>query len=198
MKINGFPIRHSYKPARIISDILSIGLAVFIVISTVNFFPLYKQTINKLGSEDWSLVYEYRYSLTYRQNFAWIFPVLAGAVFVIYLILVLKNHRFEKYRITKNTAQSVYDWYAFAVSLCKLPLLLLIFDYMIIAHQRIMLNYVSYFSLSAVLYVFVIVIIIRLSIHRIRSITEVKHADAVPENDGVKAKLAEDNNPTDN
>lgn len=192
MKINGFPIKHSYRPARIISDVLSVGIAVFIVISTVNFFPLYKETINKLGSEDMSLVYEYRYSLTYRQNFAWVFPALAAVIFAVYLTLVLKSHKFEKFCITKNNAQSVYDWYAFAASLCKLPLLLTVCDYMIIVHQRIMLNFVSLFSLSSIVYVFFTIIIIRFSIHRIRGITEVKKTKNLTENVGIKARLAPD------
>lgn len=198
MKISKYPVKHSYKLARIISDVLSLAIAFLIVNATLNFFPAYRTAINRIGSKNIEeFVREYGYSLTYRQYFAWIFPGLVLAIFAAYLILVLKNHKFAKYNITKQNAQSVYDWYAFAVSLCKTPLLMCVFDMMYIFQQRMMFNEVSLFSFLSVLCAVIIAIIIRLSVHRIRALTEEKEPRNIEESGGVKARLADDDDDSD-
>ena len=191
MKIGKYPVKHSYKLARIISDVLSLAIAYLILNATLNFFKQYKLAINKIGNENLSIVYKYGYSLAYRQYFAWIFPGLILGVFAAYLILVLKSHKFAKYNVTKQNAQAVYDWYAFAVSLCKLPLFLGIFDMMYIFHQRMMFNKVSLFSIQIILDVFIILIIVRLSVHRIRWLTRTEKPTKA-ESGGVKAKIVDD------
>lgn len=194
MKIGKNPVRFSYKPARIISDALSLVLAYVTVSSTVHFFPTYKETINKVLNEeflkgDMRLLYKYGDSLSYRHYFAWIFPALMAGIFAAYLILVLKNHKFAKYKVTKQNAQAVYDWYAFAVSLCKLPIQLCIIEMMYIVHQRLMFNKVSLFSIQMIIYVMVVVIIIRLSVHRIKALTKTETKKT--ETGGVKARIVE-------
>lgn len=192
MKIGNYSVKHSYKPARIISDVLSLGITVLILFSTLNFFPLYKARINEIGEVNLAIVAEYRYSLTYRQYFAWIYPALAVIIFGVYLILILKNHRFAKYDITAANAQSVYDWYAFAVSLCKIPLLLAVLDMMYVFHQRMMFNEVRLFGFQYILYALLIVIVVRLSVHRIKGLTQKEKKSNKADDVDVKAKLADD------
>ncbi|MCI5578791.1 MAG: hypothetical protein MR364_04725 [Oscillospiraceae bacterium] len=192
MKIGNYSVKHSYKPARIISDVLSLGITVLILFSTLNFFPLYKARINEIGEVNLEIVAEYRYSLTYRQYFAWIYPALAVIIFGVYLILILKNHRFAKYDITAANAQSVYDWYAFAVSLCKIPLLLAVLDMMYVFHQRMMFNEVRLFGFQYILYALLIVIVVRLSVHRIKGLTQKEKKSNKADDVDVKAKLADD------
>lgn len=192
MKIGKYPVKHSYKLARMLSDMLSLVVAYVIFSATFNFFAQYKQAINRIGNNNLDFVRKYGYSLAYRQYFAWIFPVLVAVVFAVYLILVLKNHKFAKYRVTKQNAQAVYDWYAFAVSLCKLPLLLSVFDIMYIVHQRLMFNNVSAFSMLTIIDTFIVVIIIRLSFHRISILTEPREPDKPENTGGVKARIADE------
>lgn len=192
MKIGNYSVKHSYKPARIISDVLSLGITVLILFSTLNFFPLYKARINEIGEVNLAIVAEYRYSLTYRQYFAWIYPALAVIIFGVYLILILKNHRFAKYDITAANAQSVYDWYAFAVSLCKIPLLLAVLDMMYVFHQRMMFNEVRLFGFQYILYALLIVIVVRLSVHRIKGLTQKEKKSNKADDVDVKAKLTDD------
>ena len=192
MKIGNYSVKHSYKPARIISDVLSLGITVLILFSTLNFFSLYKARINEIGEVNLAIVAEYRYSLTYRQYFAWIYPALAVIIFGVYLILILKNHRFAKYDITAANAQSVYDWYAFAVSLCKIPLLLAVLDMMYVFHQRMMFNEVRLFGFQYILYALLIVIVVRLSVHRIKGLTQKEKKSNKADDVDVKAKLADD------
>lgn len=194
MKIGKYPVRHTYKPARIICDALSLVMAYITVSSTLHFFPLYKETISAVLNEDLKMgdlkrLYKYGESLAYRQYAAWIFPALVLVIIAVYLILTLKSHKFERYPITKRNAQAVYDWYAFAVSLCKIPAQLFIIEVMYITHQRLMFNNVSVFSVQMIIYVFVVLIIIRLSVHRISAIT--KPAAKKQESGGVKAKIVE-------
>lgn len=198
MKISKYPVKHSYKLARIISDVISFAIAFLIVNATLNFFPAYRRAMILMGNKNVEeIVNEYRYSLTYRQYFAWIFPALVLGIFAAYLILVLKNHKFAKYNITKQNAQSVYDWYAFAVSLCKLPLLLGVFDIMYIFQQRMMFNKVSLFSVQVILDAVIIAIIIRLSVHRIRGLTMETEPIKNESSGGVKAKLADEEDDDD-
>lgn len=198
MKIGKYPVKHSYKLARIICDVLSLAIAYLILNATLNFFTQYKLALTKItNGGNFEIVYEYGYSLAYRQYFAWIFPGLVFIVFGVYLLLVLKSHKFAKYDVTKQNAQAVYDWYAFAVSLCKLPLFLGIFDMMYIFHQRMMFNMVSLFSLQLILDVFIIIIIIRLSVHRIRWLTRSEKPDKKADSGGVKAKIADDTDKSD-
>lgn len=198
MKISKYPVKHSYKLARIISDVISFAIAFLIVNATLNFFPAYRRAMILMGNKNVEeIVNEYRYSLTYRQYFAWIFPALVLGIFAAYLILVLKNHKFAKYNITKQNAQSVYDWYAFAVSLCKLPLLLSVFDIMYIFQQRMMFNKVSLFSVQVILDAVIIAIIIRLSVHRIRGLTMETEPIKNESSGGVKAKLADEDDDDD-
>lgn len=197
MKIGKYPVKHSYKLARMLSDMLSLVVAYVIFSATFNFFAQYKQAINRIGNNNLDFVRKYGYSLAYRQYFAWIFPGLVAVVFAVYLILVLKNHKFAKYRVTKQNAQAVYDWYSFAVSLCKLPLLLSIFDVMYIVHQRLMFNNVSAFSMLTIIDTFIIVIIIRLSFHRISILTEPSESDKPENTGGVKARIADEDDKDD-
>lgn len=192
MKIGNYSVKHSYKPARIISDVLSLGITVLILFSTLNFFPLYKARINEIGAVNLAIVAKYRYSLSYRQYFAWIYPALAVIIFGVYLILILKNHRFAKYDITAANAQSVYDWYAFAVSLCKIPLLLAVLDMMYVFHQRMMFIEVRLFGFQYILYALLIVIVVRLSVHRIKGLTQKDKKSNKADDVDVKAKLADD------
>ena len=193
MKISKYPVKHSYKLARIISDVLSLAVAVVILNTTRIFFENYKKASIVTPEKLVELAKEQGiWWLVNRHKFAWIFPALVLVIFAVYLILVLKNHKFEKYDVTKQSAQAVYDWYAFAVSLCKLPLLMGVFDMMYIFHQRMMFNKVSLFSVQVVLDILIIVIIIRLSVHRIRALTKTAKPAKAAESGGVKAKLADE------
>ncbi len=190
MTVNGIEVKRRYKPARIISDVVSLLITAAVVFMTVTFFPEYRFAVNTNPNVN-ELVMKYREGLATRQYIAWIFPALAAAVFAAYLILTLKSCKFAKYNITKQNAQNVYDWYAFAVSLVKIPLLLIVFDYMYIVQQRLMFKNASLFNVQIVLYALVTVIIIRLSIHRIRGLSKTEKPPET-ERGGVKARLADD------
>ncbi|MDE6726431.1 MAG: hypothetical protein K2J80_00655 [Oscillospiraceae bacterium] len=194
MKIGKYPVKHSYKLARIISDVMSLAVAVVILNTTRIFFENYKKASIVTPEKLVELAKEQGiWWLANRHKFAWVFPGLVAVIFAAYLILTLKSHKFAKYNVTKQSAQAVYDWYAFAVSLCKLPLLLGVFDMMYIFHQRMMFNKVSLFSVQMVLDILIIAIIIRLSVHRIRWMTKTEKPAKAAESGGVKAKIADEN-----
>lgn len=191
MKIADIPIKHTYKPARIISDVLSLAVAAVIITATVNFFPLYKDTINKLGNTDLQFVIKYGYSLVYRRYFALAFPIAVGIIFAVYLILVLKNHGMKRLKITKDNAQAVGEWYMFSASLCKLPLLMIVFELMYMTQQILLFKPAGLPIVQLLLYSMLFIIIIRMSMHRLSSLTKA----VIPETQnygGVKARLADD------
>lgn len=159
MKVGNFTVKYTYKPARIICDIISLGMAVFSVISAASFTSEHPEIRSELARMDLIAL--------------WIFPAVCAAVILIYIVITLKSRRFEKYNITKDNAQSVFDWFVFAVSLCKLPLLVSAIEAELIIEERLYKgNERSLFSVTYILCLLVLVIIIRLSVHRITSLTK--------------------------
>lgn len=192
MKIGKYPVKPRFKPARIAADVISLGIAAMIFVLTIGFFPRYKAALSKAAEKDlYGILFKYGESLKYRHYFAWIFPALAVIVIAVYLILTLKSHRFRKYKITKDNAQAVYDWYAFAVSLCKIPALMAIFDVMFVFQKKMLFEPVSAFSYQIILYFVVIAIIIRLSVHRIRKITEIKREE-IDDDSPIRVRVIND------
>lgn len=174
-------MRLRYKPARLISDILSLVIVLFTFVNTHLLEERYPELLNPIFRADLVKL--------------WVFPVLTLIPLAVYLVLILSNHRFEKYGVTADNAQSVYDWYAFTVSLCKLPILVLIADVMTIYQSRLVGGETSWFSIGYIFYALLFVIIIRFSMHRIRKLTEPPKSEEKP-TDGikVKAKISDKNN----
>lgn len=172
MKIGKITVRRSYKPSRIICDAISLVGAAVIVYITERFI---NGTQGLTGD---------------RVALSAIFPVLALGVLAVYAVLTLKSHAFKRYKITKKNAQEIYDWYAFSVSLIKLPLLLIIFESML-TFQEISLGIaVNLLNFRLILYIFLIVIIIRMAIHRINTLShEEKSTDVVH----VRAAVVDEN-----
>lgn len=195
MKVGKYPVKHSYKISRLVSDVFSLGLAVLIVSVTVNFFRQYNALLTqmRIGQDNVeNIVQNFDSSIVWRQWLALIFPALVLAVFAAYLILTLKSHKFTRWRVTKLTAQECYDTYAFCVSLCKIPALLAVFDVMYIVHNRMLFIDVSPFSLQVLLDAVMIAIIVRFTMHRLDSITarpEKKESSAVK----LRAVAADEN-----
>lgn len=174
MKVGKYPVKHSYKIARLISDVFSLGIAVVIVSVTVGFFRQYNALLDqmRIGNDNVeSIVQNFDSSIVWRQWLALIFPALVLAIFAAYLILTLKSHKFSRWQVTKLTAQECYDTFAFCVSLCKIPALLAVFDVMYIVHNKLLFMNVSWFSLQVLLDAVMIAIIIRFTMHRLDSIT---------------------------
>lgn len=160
MTIGKITVRRSYKLSRIICDILSLAGTAVIVYMTLVF-------INSEELEEG------------RAALSLIFPALCIAVLAAYAILTLKNHSFKNYNITKKNAQDIYDWYAFSVSLIKLPALLIIFESML-TYQEISLGIsVNLLNFRIILYILLIAIIIRMAVHRIQTLSrKEKNTDA--------------------
>lgn len=169
MKIGKYPVKHSYKIARLVSDLLSIGIAVLIFGAAAQFVEDYHDMLRMIGSDGVELI-ESEYSAGFSSRYLWVylFPALVIAVFAAYMILTLKSHKFEGHNITRTNAQNVYNRYTFCVSVCKIPLLMGIFDVMYIFTSRMFGEKTSFFSFQLIIDALLILIIIRLTIHRIR------------------------------
>lgn len=199
MKVGKYPVKHSYKIARLISDVFSLGIAVVIISVTVGFFKQYNVLLDqmRIGQDNVeSIVQNFDSSIVWRQWLALIFPALVLAIFAAYLILTLTSHKFSRWKVTKLTAQECYDTFAFCVSLCKIPALLAVFDIMYIVHNKLLFMEVSWFSLQVILDAIMIAIIVRFTINRLDSI------NAKPEKtDGgtvkVRAVAADNDNKTE-
>ena len=190
MKIGKYPVKPSFRIARLVSDILSLGIAVLIVSVTINFIKQYRMMLQKIGADSVTAIEnEYMSSISWGYWLALIFPALVVGVFAAYLILTLTSRKLAKFNITKRTAQDVYDWYAFCVSVCKIPVLMGIFDIMYIFHQRILGDNIPFFSLQVLLDIVIVAIIIRFTVHRIRKITETKESAQSADDSVVKVRV---------
>ncbi len=197
MKIGKYPVKHTYRLPRIISDVLSLGLVVLIVSATFNFFETYEDfyalfDTNNPTAMETLLKNDPNYG--WKQHLAWIFPALAIAILIAYMVLVLKSHRLSRYEVNKRNAQRCYDAYAFGVSLCKIPALMIVFDLMCIAQDKLLMSMygLSWFSWLTLLCAVLIMIIVRYTMHRLSGITakpQAAKSDAVQ----VKAVIANKN-----
>lgn len=160
MKIGKYPVKHSYKIPRLITDVFSVGLAIFILSVEYMFMTLYEENlrtnigenIDKLAQADPTIVWKHWITL--------IFPAAVLAVFAVYLVLVLTSHRMSRLNITKRNAQKVRDLYALCVSLCKIPALMFISEMMMITHNKMLMSDEGWFSVQLVLDLVVIALLI--------------------------------------
>lgn len=161
MKIGKYPVKHTYKIPRLISDVFSVGLAVFICSVEYMFLTVYKDTLVRyIGEEQLQALSQADSSIGWKHWTTLIFPALVLAVFAVYIFLVLKSHRFSSLNITKRNAQKVYDMYALCASLCKIPALMLISEMMMITQNKLLMSEESWFTIQLVLDLFIIVLLI--------------------------------------
>ena len=190
MKIGKYPVKRTYKIAQLICDILSLGFVVMIVSLTIGFIDEYQELIATLGAEHIAnIAHTKDATIKWRHWLSLICPLLAVAVIAVYIVPILKSHKFSRYSVTKLTAQKCYETYAFFVSICKLPLLIIIIDYTMIIHDKLRLAPLydfGWFSATSLLYLLILAIIIRYGMHRISKITE-KSSPAASDNIKVRA-----------
>lgn len=172
-KLGGVEIKRTYRPTRIVCDIISLALLVVIIKITIDLMKL-SRFVAGIGI------------------LPLLFPIAGFGMCAAYVFLTFKSLKFNKYKITKQNAQRVYDWWAFSLSLVKVPLLLALFEgeYMYRVWAYDIAN--SRFSIWVLLYPLLAVIIMRLSAHRIKALTAVKKTEKDSSAVKVKAKLADD------
>lgn len=152
MKAGKYPVKHSYRIPRLISDVFSAGLAVFICSVEYMFITVYKDTLFKVvGEQNIDKLAQADPSIAWKHWPTLAFPAAVLAVFAVYIVLVLKSHRFGWLNITKRNAQKIYDTYALGVSLCKIPALMFISEMMIITHNKMLLSQESWLSVQLAL-----------------------------------------------
>ena len=200
MKIGKYPVKHTYRLPRIIADVLSLGFVVLIVSATFSFFQTYEDFYSMFDTNNstaMETLLKNDPNYEWKQHLAWIFPALAIAVLIVYIVLVLKSHRLSRFSVNKRNAQRCYDAYAFGASLCKIPALMIVFDMMCIVQDKLLMSMygLSWFSWLTLLCVVLIMIIVRYTMHRLAGITakpKAAKSDAVQ----VKAVIAnkDDNN----
>ena len=204
MKIGKYPVKHSYKIPRLISDVFSAGLAVFICSVEIMFLTVYEDTLSRyIGEEQLQTLSQTDSSIGWRHWITLIFPALVLAVFAAYLILVLKSHRFKGLNVTKRTAQKVYDLYAMCVSLCKIPALMLISEMMMITHNKLLMSDESWFTIQLVLdalIIFMLIVFFRRMLIRLTEPEQTAEDNVIKVKAVVKSdeeQPANDNNDTE-
>ncbi len=172
MKIGKYPVKHSYKVARIVSDVFSLGLAVFICSVEYMFMSVYSDTLTSyIGEENLAKFTEIDPSLPWKHWITLIFPAAVLAVFAAYVILVLTSHKLSGISVTKRNAQKVYDMYALCVSLCKIPALMFINEMMMITHNKMLLSDESWFTVQLALDLVIIALLICVFRHLMIKVT---------------------------
>lgn len=187
MKIGKYPVKHSYKVARIVSDVFSLGLAVFICSVEYMFMTVYSDTLTSyIGEENLAKFTEIDPSLPWKHWLTLIFPAAVLAVFAVYVILTLTSHKLSGLNITKRNAQKIYDMYALCVSLCKIPALMFINEMMIITHNKMLLSDESWVSVQLALDLVIIALLI--CVFRRLMIKATAPEPSAPETGAVRVK----------
>ena len=171
-KINNIEIKRTYRPTRIVCDVVSLAMLVVIIINTLDLMKF-----SKIAAGIGILPL--------------LFPLAGFGMCAVYILLTFRSLKFGKYKITKQNAQSVYDWWAFSLSLIKVPLLFALFDgeYMYLGWAE---SGKMSFSFLIFAYLLIALIIIRLMSHRFKALTAVKKSSNNEDTVKVKAKLADD------
>ena len=174
-KIGGVEIKRTYRPTRIVCDVVTLTLLIVLIKITIDLMK-YSSFVEGVGI------------------LPLLFPIVGFGMCAAYVLLTFRSLKFGKYKITKQNAQRVYDWWAFSLSLVKVPLLFAMSEgeYMYYVWVSDIRN--SSFSIWILLYLLLAVIIMRLSAHRIKALTAVKKS--AKDNNAVKvrARLADDDN----
>lgn len=160
MKIGKYPVKHSYKIPRLITDVFSVGLAIFILSVEYMFMTLYEENLRTNIGENIDKLAQADPTIGWKHWITLIFPAAVLAVFAVYLVLVLTSHRMSRLNITKHNAQKVRDLYALCVSLCKIPALMFISEMMMITHNKMLMSDEGWFSVQLVLDLVVIALLI--------------------------------------
>lgn len=160
MKIGKYPVKHSYKIPRLITDVFSVGLALFILSVEYMFMTVYEDNLRQNIGENIDKLAQVDPTIGWKHWITMIFPAAVIGVFAAYLILVLKSHRFRSLNVTKRNAQKVRDMYALCVSLCKIPALMFISEMMMITHNKMLMSEESWFTVQLVLDLVIIVLLI--------------------------------------
>lgn len=160
MKIGKYPVKHSYKIPRLITDVFSVGLAIFILSVEYMFMTLYEENLRTNIGENIDKLAQADPTIGWKHWITLIFPAAVLAVFAVYLVLVLSSHRMSRLNITKRNAQKVRDLYALCVSLCKIPALMFISEMMMITHNKMLMSDEGWFSVQLVLDLVVIALLI--------------------------------------
>ena len=199
MKIGKYPVKHSYKIPRIIADVFSVGLAVFIGSVEIMFMTVYDDTLKTyIGGEALEKLMQADSSLGWKHWLTLIFPAAVLAVFAVYIVLVLKSHRLMY--------QKLYDMYALCASLCKIPALMFISEMMMITHNNMLMADEGWFTLQLVLDLLIIAILICLFRHLMQKMTEpevheestaVRMTAVVKEEPAVPSEAPETNDTTE-
>lgn len=207
MKIGKYPVKHSYKIPRIIADVFSVGLAVFICSVEIMFMTVYDDTLKTyIGGGALEKLMQADSSLGWKHWLTLIFPAAVLAVFAVYIVLVLKSHRLKGFNVTKRNAQKLYDMYALCASLCKIPALMFISEMMMITHNNMLMADEGWFTLQLVLDLLIIAILICLFRHLMQKMTEpevheestaVRMTAVVKEEPAVPSEAPETNDTTE-
>ena len=160
MKIGKYPVKHSYKIPRLITDVFSVGLAIFILSVEYMFMTVYEENLRTNIGENIDKLAQADPTIGWKHWITLIFPAAVLAVFAVYLVLVLTSHRMSRLNITKRNAQKVRDLYALCVSLCKIPALMFISEMMMITHNKMLMSDEGWFSVQLVLDLVVIALLI--------------------------------------
>lgn len=172
-KIGNIEIKRTYRPTRIVCDVVTLALLIVLIKITVDLMK-YSSFVEGVGI------------------LPLLFPFAGFAMCGAYVFLTFKSLKLKRYKITPQNAQPVYDWWAFSLSLVKVPLLFAMSEgeYMYYVWASDIRN--SSFSIWILVYLLLAVIILRLMSHRFKALTAVKKTAKNEDAVKVRAKLADD------
>ncbi len=195
MKIGKYPVKHTYKIPRLISDVFSVGLAVFILAVEYMFLGVYEGNLSQNIGDNIDKLAQADPTIGWKHWVTLIFPAAVLAVFVVYIVLALTSHRFSRLNVNKRNAQKVYDMYVMCVSLCKIPALMFINELMMITHNKMLMSDESWFTVQLVLDLLVIALLICLFRHFLTALTS--GGDKADDTSIVHVKAAVKDDPAD-
>lgn len=169
-QIDGIEIKRTYRPARIICDVISL---VMIVMLTKLGFDLAYYTSKFLGAM--GLIGPLS------------FPAFGIVLCAAYIMLSFRGKKFGRLKITGQNAQKIYDWWTFSMSLIKIPLLMAMFEGIYIFREWAATGESTISVIPMILYAAVAAAVTWFAVRRTKFLAEVKEPQK--NNSAVKVKV---------
>lgn len=170
-QIGGIEIKRTYRPSRIICDVISLVMIVMITKLGINMAYYTAKFLGVMGL----LV-------------PLAFPAAGIALCVAYVKLSFRGMKFGRLKIPKQNAQKIYNWWTFSMALIKIPLLMAMFEGIYIFREWAALGESKVSIIPLILYVLIAAAVIWFSVRRTGKLCEVKK-EPKKSNPSVKVKV---------
>lgn len=174
-QIGGVEIKRTYRPARIICDVITLVMIAVIAKLGIDIAHYTSKFLGAMG-----LIVPLS------------FPVTGILLCVVYIRLSFSGLKFGRLKISKQNAQRIYDWWTFSMALIKIPLLMAMLEGVFIYREWAAAGESTASKIPLILYVMIAAAVTWFSVRRTKFLAGVKEEKKNDPAVKVKVRVADD------